>query len=64
MKLRLGRITKLPAWSSMLSIQQDWDWTGRNDETGIMMRLAVEAPKIFADWWVRRFCRYVRISDE
>jgi hypothetical protein len=29
------------------SSQQDWDWTGRNDETGIMMRLAVEKPKVF-----------------
>jgi hypothetical protein len=29
------------------SSQLDWNWTGRNDETGNMMRLAVEKPKHF-----------------
>ena len=31
----------------MSTLRQDWDWTGRNDETGNMMQLAVEKPKIF-----------------
>jgi hypothetical protein len=29
------------------SSQRDWDWTGLDDETGEMMRLAVEKPKLF-----------------
>src|SRR5277367_6346278 len=29
------------------SSQQKWDWTGRNDEIGLLMQLAVEEPKIF-----------------
>jgi hypothetical protein len=42
--LENGRLELRFAERSMSTSQQDWDWTGRNDETGNMMQLAVEKP--------------------
>ena len=39
------------------SSRNDWDWTGRNDETGNMMRLAVEKPKHFCKLLGQAFLR-------
>jgi hypothetical protein len=37
------------------SSQHDWNWTGRDDEIGDMMRLAVEKPKLFCRLLVQAF---------
>jgi hypothetical protein len=44
---RLFDTVHLPRHRRGVSSRQDWNWTGRNDEIGILMRMAVEKPQLF-----------------